>query len=226
MKSQAEKFQQTARALKEAGCEIEVHGYGLLPDIYNTPPIPDQDKYLAMWDIPEYRAYSPGENAVDLFLEVVKPSGMVGDFGCGTGRGGLGISQKSDCSVYLIDFAENCRDEEAKFLPFYQRDLSKSIGLVFDYGYCCDVMEHIPTEDVETVIKNIMECCQKGAFFQISTVDDKMGVLIGQHLHLTVKPPEWWRETFARLGYSASYEQDQGDSVVFYVQSSTGAKTK
>jgi hypothetical protein len=219
MKSQAEKFQETARALKDHGCAIEVHGYGLLPDIYNTPAIPDQDKYLAMWNIPEYRVYSPGENAVELFMSVVQPKGSIGDFGCGTGRGGYGISRYPECDVSLIDFAENCRDDEVKHLPFHQRDLTQPIGLEFNYGYCCDVMEHIPLEDVQTVIKNIMDCCDNGCFFQISTVEDKMGVLIGQQLHLTVQPHQWWKEVFTSMGYEVLYEQDHGDAAVFYVRS-------
>lgn len=220
MKNQAEKFMGTAQALKDMGVSIEVHGYGLLPDLYNTPEIPEQDKYQAMWDIPGYRAYSPGENAAEVFLEWVE-GGTVGDFGCGTGRGGLAISKNDKFTVSLIDFADNCRDEDTKHLPFYKRDLTdvKGLGLNFDHGYCCDVMEHIQPENVDLVINNIMECCKSDAFFQISTVDDKMGILIGQKLHLTVKPFEWWRNTFTSLGYEVLHELDHGDSVIFHVRS-------
>ncbi|HEY6095345.1 MAG TPA: 6-hydroxymethylpterin diphosphokinase MptE-like protein [Gallionellaceae bacterium] len=212
MKHQAEKFLETSAALREMGTKIHVHGYGLLPDMVNTPKMEEVDKYRAMWAFEGYRNVSPGEEVAKTFVEIVDPVGTVGDFGCGTGRGGLAISKLTDCDVTLVDFAENSRDRDAQHLDFVLADLTKPINLMVDYGYCCDVMEHIPTEDVPTVIKNVMESCRIGCFFQISTVDDRMGVLIGQVLHLTVKPLSWWSELFSELGFRVTFEQENEDS--------------
>jgi hypothetical protein len=44
---------------------------------------------------------------------------------------------------------------------------------------------------VDKVLDNCLAAC-KHVFFQISTVDDVMGGMIGHPLHLTVKPYEWW----------------------------------
>jgi hypothetical protein len=49
----------------------------------------EEEKYKAMWARPEYRQVSPGAECVDGFLEIVKPYGVVIDFGCGTGKAGL-----------------------------------------------------------------------------------------------------------------------------------------
>lgn len=88
MKLQAEKAQETLRALEAAGVQIHVHGSGLLPDMWNTPPevLPEREKYVRMWAIPEYRRLAPGEDAANTFIDVVCPNGLVIDFGRGGGR--------------------------------------------------------------------------------------------------------------------------------------------
>lgn len=217
MKLQAEKFQETARTLSQLGCKIEVHGSGLLPDMFNAPKekLTEQQKYERMWAFNAYRAVSPGELCVDKFLDIVKPSGLVIDYGCGTGRAGVKIKE-SGCEVMLSDFTDNSRDVEAMCLPFIQHDLTQPFPKKSRYGYCTDVMEHIPTEDVEKVVTNIMASSDL-VFFQISTVPDVMGAEIGQDLHLTVRPHEWWGEMFSNLGFSVLYSERQPDSSIFII---------
>ena len=72
MKHQAEKFQETARALQQMGVEINVFGDGLLPDIWRAPKVimSEQDKYEKMWEFSNYRSVSPGENCVDDFISM------------------------------------------------------------------------------------------------------------------------------------------------------------
>lgn len=219
MKAQAEKFQITGQALKREGCAINVHGDGLLPAMWNTPPgsLTESDKYRLMWSTEAYREVSPGECVVPVILEVLRPEGLVLDFGCGTGRASLGLS-KAGCDVLCIDFADNCRDEEAMGLPFLQWDLTKPLPPHAHYGICTDVMEHILPTDVEQVVANIMAAADN-VFFQISTVPDVMGALIGQDLHLTVRPHGWWRDMLGRFG-SVSWESDMGEASMFVVRKS------
>ena len=217
MKAQAEKFQITGQSLEREGCTITVHGDGLLPAMWNTPPsdLKEADKYRLMWGTESYREFSPGEVVVPVILEVLKPEGLVLDFGCGTGRAALGLS-RAGCDVLCIDFADNCRDEEAMGLPFLQWDLTRPLPPHANYGICTDVMEHIPTDDVETVVGNIMAAADN-VFFQISTVPDLMGALIGQDLHLTVRPHHWWAELLGRLG-TVSWQHDAGEASLFVVR--------
>lgn len=172
-------------------------------------PNPEAEKYKKLWDRPEYRVTSPGEGMATMFLEQarVKPDAEVIDFGCGTGRGALMLALFGKMKVQMLDFAENCLDPEVaqacqtqpERIKFAQQDLSKPCNYFAPYGYCCDVMEHIPTDDVPFVLKNILSSAQH-VFFGISTVQDQMGVLIGETLHLTVQPLSWWLQKLAEAG--------------------------
>lgn len=216
MKGQAEKFPLNARALKNAGCDLHVYGEGLLQTIYTTKyeKMEEREKYQLMWNIPDYRTISPGEYVVDTFLNVAKPEGTIIDFGCGTGRASVKIAETNE--VILVDFTDNCRDQEALCLPFIQSDLTNEIPVSAPYGFCTDVMEHIRPIDVERVLRNIRQAV-KSTFFQISLIDDNCGTLIGQPLHLSVHPFGWWETKFKLLGFEINWSKDQGNAALFYV---------
>lgn len=215
MKLQAEKFPETAAALKRLGCRIEVHGDGLLPAIYRAPTLGEREKYEAMWTHPEYRIISPGELILQTFIDRVKPAGTVVDFGCGTGRAGLELHRRG-YDVTLVDFTPNSRDPAAALLPFVQADLTDDIPVRGEVGYCTDVLEHIPPADVERAARNIAACVPE-AFFQVGLTPDTMGTLIGHDLHLSVYPYRWWLDLFGRLG-SVAWSEDQGISAIFHVR--------
>lgn len=198
MKLQAEAFPRFAAQLQEEGVAIHVHGDGLLPAIWAVPPMTEREKYQKAWMHPLYGRTSPGELAAPVFLDVVKPDGLVIDFGCGTGRGALAINE-AGVDVLLVDFTDNCREKAAFRLPFIQWDLTAPCEASAPYGFCADVMEHIPTEDVATVLRNIFASAPR-VFFQISTVPDAFGAEIGARLHLTVRTHDWWADMLARFG--------------------------
>jgi hypothetical protein len=217
MKAQAEKFQMTAQSLKQMGCRITVYGDGLLQHMYTARPenLTERDKYRMMWQMDSYRMLSPGECVVSLFLSEVNPDGLIIDFGCGTGRAALALHRQGH-DVYLIDFAGNCRDDEALELPFLEWDLTVPMPARAKYGICCDVMEHIPPQDVEGVIRNIMEAAET-VFFQISTVPDGFGQLIGQPLHLSVHDHDWWLTLFEDFNLRIVNNIRSQDASIFIV---------
>jgi len=216
MKAQAEKFQITGQALIAEGCTINVHGDGLLPAMWNTPAssLTERDKYRLMWSSDSYREVSPAEINVPLILAVLKPTDLVFDFGCGTGRASIALA-KAGLPVLLIDFADNCRDQEAIELPFLEWDLTRPMPPHAHYGICFDVMEHIRTDDVKTVVENIMAAADK-VMFQISTIPDHWGAMIHTKLHLTVRPHDWWLKLLSRYG-DVTWEQDSGTASLFVV---------
>lgn len=160
----------------------------------------ESEKYQAAWANPRYRAFSPGEYAVTEFLAVTdaKPGDTVRDLGCGSGRAGTQLARRG-LKVTQYDFAENCRDAEID-LPFALHDLTQLIpGLPADWVFCCDVMEHIPPEDVRKVLLNVVRAGWR-VFLGICTDKDDYGPqLLGHPLHLTVQPAEWWREQLEAL---------------------------
>lgn len=217
MKAQAEKFQITSQSLKNAGCKFHVYGDGLLQAMYRAKAtdLSEQEKYQMMWQYDIYRDVSPGEQNANFFMDAFQPEGLILDFGCGTGRSSLQFAKRG-FEVLLIDFADNCRDEEAQALPFLHWDLTQPCPVSSQYGYCTDVMEHLPPESVETVINNIMAASER-VFFQISTVQDHYGQAIGTDLHLTVKPHDWWKELFKSLGYAVKWEAEQDCAALFFI---------
>ena len=193
MKAQAEKFMVTGQALEKLGCTLHVHGDGLLPDMWRTPPLSlsERDVYRRMWMHDEYRAVSPGEMMVDDIERFCKNGPLI-DFGCGTARAAVELARRG-YDVRLIDFAENCRDEEALPLPFLEWDLTLPCPMRVPYGYCCDVMEHIPPEHVDSVLQNLSDACSEGVFFRIEYELDGHGpAMMGRPLHLSVHEPDWW----------------------------------
>jgi hypothetical protein len=203
MAYQADRFMLVAEALKAVGTTISVHGYGLLPARFNATPekITEAEKYRRMWEYESYRVTSHGEKCTPTFLEVAKPpeGSTVIDFGCGTGRGAIALKEAGLVPT-TVDIADNCREHEALRLPFYLHDMREPLpNARADYGFCCDMMEHVPTDAVVATLTNIMDCAPI-AFFQINTLPDAMGVHIEQPLHLTVKPFKWWKKTFEDLG--------------------------
>jgi len=224
MAAQAERFPEVCNNLIDLGCTITVDADGLimavLEEMKREPePITEDEKYRQMWALPAYRDMSPGEGFAAEFVKLAEigPRTSVIDFGCGTGRGGKAIRDLTGCQVLLTDFAANCLDAGNR-LPFVVSDLAEPMSLKADVGYCTDVMEHIPPEQVRDVIENIMACV-KSCFFKIALFPDNMGALIGHPLHLSVFPAHIWAAFFSdyRLLHMEADENTSHPYATFYV---------
>lgn len=198
----------------------------------------EQSIYERMWEIPEYRAVAPGESCVHEFLKQARPEigATVLDLGCGTGRASLLLALPppigGNFNVTMVDFAENCLDPDIRdmlatqshALRFVKADLTKEVPANARYGFCTDVLEHIPTEFVNRVLNNCLMACQH-VFFQISTVPDVMGGRVGHPLHLTVRPYEWWLQKFKDRECVIHWSRQTPNSCMFYVSAWTDGKT-
>lgn len=194
----------------------------------------EQTKYERMWSHERYRDVAPGEDVAPLFLAHARPKhgSTVIDFGAGTGRGALSLALFGGVRVQMLDFAANCLDEDVRnalvtqphALTFLQHDLMQPVPLSAQHGYCTDVMEHIPTTDVNAVLGNVLKAAQH-VFFQISCEDDVCGKLIGQPLHLTVQPYAWWLKKLQEFDCVVHWSQDFTSHCCFYVTAWQDAKT-
>ncbi len=160
----------------------------------------ERRKYQEIWAYSQYRHYSPGEHALPIFRQVWRKRGTLVDLGCGTGRAGAKLAEDG-WDVTLLDFVDNSLDFKVKEknLPFVRANLWTNWEGEYDYGYCCDCMEHIPEEKVVRVLRNIVKHCRR-TFFSIHFLPDNFGKVIGHPLHLTVQPFVWWRDLLREHG--------------------------
>jgi len=200
-------------------------GYAPSVKIEGHKPTQEELKYKKMWSIDDYRKVSPGELAANTFLHVAcpDPGDDVIDLGCGTGRGGLMLQFLGNMHVTFMDFAENCLDEEIAEscqkngkMRFIKKDLNAIPRIHTKYGYCVDVLEHIPPDELDNVISHCLEYGQN-VFFGISTVDDVMGERIGEKLHLSVHDYAWWCNKFVGMDCQILYSERLSNAVYFYV---------
>lgn len=186
----------------------------------------EAEKYTRMWDHDQYRRFSPGEQVVARALEAMDadarhPTGDVNsiiDFGCGTGRASAYLVTR-DFDVAAVDHADNCLDPEVRALipdwglEFHNRCLWDLGDLKGDYGFCVDVMEHIPPDRVDATLAEIARTVGEKVFFQIALGPDSCGRLIGETLHLTLAPAEWW---FAKIATHFPIITDERDRSRMY----------
>jgi tetratricopeptide (TPR) repeat protein/SAM-dependent methyltransferase len=169
----------------------------------------ERRKYEHIWTHDAYRTLSPGLQNVDKvgLIEELRRRGCrtVLDAGCGSGKlmQRLMTEHAGEFDVHGFDISANCLD------PFFDeiKDQVLSVGCLwnvddlpgeYDAVLCTDVLEHIPTERVPAVLENLRRCTKKFAYLAVALFPDGFGPkLIGEPLHLTVQPPNWW---FAKLG--------------------------
>ncbi len=185
----------------------------------------EQSKYERMWAKPEYSGHSPGEHWAAVFGEVagLKPGDekTAIDLGCGAGIGGYTLMEIYGINVTFLDHVDVLEVPFRERQTFIQQCLWEPIprrNPRYDYGYCCDVMEHIPSEYVMLTLERIREVCGH-AFFSIAHLPDSCGEMIGETLHLTVQPFEWWRDRLADIGEVLHGRDMMGESL-FYVRCS------
>jgi hypothetical protein len=164
----------------------------------------ERSKYEAIWSFEQYQeSGSPGLANVERFMSVLSPSpgSSVIDIGCGAGRAGLAFGDRG-LKPWWLDLTPAALDPEVDRSRFIESPLwSPHWGerSAWDYGYCCDVLEHIPTEYAMLACHRIIENCDT-SWLHICNLPDEFGKLIGEPLHLTVKPYQWWLTRLATLG--------------------------
>lgn len=165
----------------------------------------ERERYETIWRVPEYHENSPGERLVSLFGRVASPVAgeTLIDLGCGKGVGGLGLQQSYGVNVTYLDFVkvEGCPE------PHIQQCLWEPIKTTahhgtnkWDYGFCVDVMEHIPKEFTMLAAKNMLDVCKRVFFVPAFVPDCKGPKHTNEPLHLTVENFVWWRDRFMELG--------------------------
>lgn len=184
----------------------------------------EKSKYELMWSVGDYNLYSPGEDNAQRFVATLSPlkGATVLDAGCGAGKGGLAL-EALGFRVWYLDITSAGLDlglgvDRRRFMqqPLWRR-IDKPNPVLWDYGFCCDVMEHLPIEYTMLAARNILDACRT-VWFQIAFFEDGWGATIGEELHLTVRPFTWWKERLQTLGRVIDARDLCGDGI-FVVES-------
>ena len=134
----------------------------------------EAQKYERVWAHPEYRRVSPGEAEQERAWQALgcRPGQSLNDYGSGPCRATAWFAARG-LDVLGIDHAENaCETDVPVMLAclWLMGPVRAS-----DWGYCCDVLEHIPPQHVDGVLAGIAERTRIAAYFRIATRPDRMG---------------------------------------------------
>jgi hypothetical protein len=86
-----------------------------------------------------------------------------------------------------------------------------------DHVYCCDVLEHLPTQFTMLAVDQILRITKVGAYFSVFFEQDGYGPWVGRYLHLTVQPFVWWRDALREMG-DVVEARDCHEFGIFYVR--------
>jgi hypothetical protein len=134
-------------------------------------------------------------------------SNSIIDFGCGRG---LALQEFFDQGLLPlgVDIASNALDERvAAHFPLLRACLwNLPDCLTAHYGYCTNVLEHIPEKKVDDSLLDMAISVRHGIFFQFE--------LVGAHTY--GKSPGWWEDTL-RQRFSSVVEIERDEKFVQFV---------
>ncbi len=80
----------------------------------------------------------------------------------------------------------------------------------FDGVVSTDVLEHIPEEDIDWVLAECFGFARRFLYMNIASYPAKKILPNGWNAHVTIRPPDWWRERI-----SAAAQNWKGQAYVF-----------
>jgi SAM-dependent methyltransferase len=178
-----------------------------VPTLFET----EREKYATVWgavgDL--YAEHSPGVRCLPAFLDLAGAEGhgrAVLDAGCGSGQAGVALAV-AGYRVTLADLTDAGLAPDARALPFLPivlwRPIPAQRGAMmpwWDYVYCCDVLEHLPTAYVGLALDRLLTVAGTAVFLSVGLTHDVHGMWVGEPLHQTVQPYCWWRDLARELG--------------------------
>jgi hypothetical protein len=179
----------------------------------------ERELYEEIWENEGYGRFSPGEEYLSVFKSLAIPESTVLDAGTGSGKGALAL-QNVGFIVTACDITNAGLILEARTIPFVTVSLWEDLYSVVgshSYVYCCDVLEHVPTQLTGLVLQRLLDVAELGVFLSISLVPDNFGITVGKPLHQTVQSFVWWRDLLRELG-EVTDARDLGAVGLYFVR--------
>jgi len=155
----------------------------------------EQSKYKDQWQ----SGYKSSQCA--LFLpEYIHKMALSGEslleIGCGDGGTSRGLINKGHKCIGADITLAGITGEKTGFVeaPIWRMPFKDG---QFDLTFSTDVLEHLPSNFVESAIKEICRVTRRKTFHVIANFNDQRN---GVELHLTIHPAEWWTQMFAQYG--------------------------
>ena len=114
------------------------------------------------------------------------------DYGCGKGffyknpsnQNGLQMKSLKNYWNIDIDLYDPCFEENSNL------DENKSYDLVI----CVDMLEHIPTNDIDWVLEKLLTKANKYLFINVACHPAIAILPNGKNAHINIQSPKWWHE--------------------------------
>ena len=121
------------------------------------------------------------------------------DYGCGKGllyrpvnRISLKDGRSGSCLQELLGVTAVLYDPA--YLPY-----SEKPELPADLVVCTDVLEHCAEEDIAWIVDDLFRLANRFVYANIACYPASKHLPNGANAHVTVQPPDWWREIVAHV---------------------------
>lgn len=127
------------------------------------------------------------------------------DVGCGIGQG-VAMCRNAGIEAYGIDIADTLKNywKQANITDFCQISSADKIPFEdnkFDFVVCLDVLEHIPEEGIDDVLKEMLRVGNGDFLVDICIVPAMNKMVDGSEPHCLVRPVKWWMDKLDEIGF-------------------------
>ena len=131
-------------------------------------------------------------NLIDSEFEKFSKTSKILDIGCGKGHYIKHLLNKDFQNILGVEFSKSCSEKYLQGINHVNEDFleySKTISdREYDICLCMDVLEHIPYDKIEFMVKSISRIGDH-AILGIANHSD---IFMGEELHLIQENSKWW----------------------------------
>lgn len=157
-----------------------------------------KELYETLWRT-EYTPSACAKPLADFVIATAQKEDKLLDIGCGNGLT-VKLLRQAGLQAFGVDLTLEGvrRDMGVIGMPLWFKEISvtdmRSIpDDYYDYTFSTDVLEHLPPEEVEQAIAEIMRITKRKTFHSMPNWGDDR---LGMDVHLTKQDPDWWLAKF------------------------------